>query len=409
MAVYEGDMVLYKVGSPQDPDSGISNDASVISDNGDYCWPGGILYYEMPANHPRRDDILQAINTLNNETNLTIKPKSANVEDYIFIKSDKGCWAGVGKYGGRQELNIGQHCSIGSIIHEFIHAAGFMHEQARPDRDQYVQILFDNIKEGKEHNFETVDIVTSASSYDFGSIMHYSETAFSVKRDLNNNFLPTIRPKQPLPPGVIMGQRDGLSQKDVIGINARYGGPDSNCGGPLCKNLQSKQMNDGKVWLTQNLDCELPNSYCYENNPENCKNYGRLYTFEAAKEGCAQLGEGWRLPTIEEWETLANQYGGLSTDENKQAGNAAYQALIAGGAAGFNALPGGAWLDRHDGQERKFLRLDMHGMYWSSTEGSDISGIQDPAFYTHFIKDSSKAYRFSEEKKQAYSVRCIKD
>src|SRR5258705_764428 len=56
-----------------------------------------------------------------------------------------------------------------------------------------------------------------------------------------------------------------------------------------------KVLLDGKLWMTANLDVNIPNSYCYENVKENCQQYGRVYTWESAKEGCKLLGEGWRL------------------------------------------------------------------------------------------------------------------
>ena len=37
-----------------------------------------------------------------------------------------------------------------------------------------------------------------------------------------------------------------------------------------------------RVWMSENYNQEVPGSWCYDNNPENCKKYGRLYTYEAA-------------------------------------------------------------------------------------------------------------------------------
>ena len=55
----------------------------------------------------------------------------------------------VGKVGGKQRLSLGNGCVYsGTIIHEFLHAVGFYHEQSRPDRDQYVRINLQNVRGG---------------------------------------------------------------------------------------------------------------------------------------------------------------------------------------------------------------------------------------------------------------------
>ena len=38
-----------------------------------------------------------------------------------------------------------------------MHALGIWHEQMRPDRDQYVKILFENVKPEHKHNFDKLN------------------------------------------------------------------------------------------------------------------------------------------------------------------------------------------------------------------------------------------------------------
>uniref|UniRef100_T1IJI0 Metalloendopeptidase n=1 Tax=Strigamia maritima TaxID=126957 RepID=T1IJI0_STRMM len=73
-----------------------------------------------------------------------------NQEDYIEIKAEQGCASEVGRQRGRQVVSLdGPFCmGNGVIVHELNHAIGFWHEQNRPDRDNYVIVIFENIKPG---------------------------------------------------------------------------------------------------------------------------------------------------------------------------------------------------------------------------------------------------------------------
>jgi uncharacterized protein (TIGR02145 family) len=102
----------------------------------------------------------------------------------------------------------------------------------------------------------------------------------------------------------------------------------------------SKRMADGKQWTSRNLGVQSVPSYCYADLEQNCRRYGRLYTWESARQACQALGDGWRLPTDDEWRQLAKQYGGMH-DDAPDGGKQAYHALLAGGGTGFDALLGG--------------------------------------------------------------------
>ena len=67
----------------------------------------------------------------------------------------------------------------GTIQHEFMHALGLMHEQSRGDRDNYINIHWNNVQPGMEHNFNKYDHFRTVYGYDYSSVMHYDWYAFS--------------------------------------------------------------------------------------------------------------------------------------------------------------------------------------------------------------------------------------
>ncbi|KAF5880287.1 high choriolytic enzyme 1-like, partial [Clarias magur] len=96
-------------------------------------------------------------------------------KDYIFIKSDVGCYSYVGRQVGEQVLSLDRKgCVFFKVIqHELLHALGFHHEQSRSDRDEHVKILYENIEPGKENNFKKYDTINLNTTYDYNSVMHY--------------------------------------------------------------------------------------------------------------------------------------------------------------------------------------------------------------------------------------------
>jgi uncharacterized protein (TIGR02145 family) len=121
----------------------------------------------------------------------------------------------------------------------------------------------------------------------------------------------------------------------------------------------SRRMPDGKQWTTGNLNVNTDPSYCYEDAELNCRRYGRLYTWESAQRACQSLGDGWRLPTSDEWKQMAKQYGGIG-DDSDDSGRAAFAALQSGGSSVFNALLGG-----NRSVDGKYERSPAHGFYWT--------------------------------------------
>ena len=161
----------------------------------------------------------------------------------------------------------------------------------------------------------------------------------------------------------------------------------------------SRRMADGKQWTTRNLNVNTEPSYCYEDAEQNCRRYGRLYTWESARRVCQSLGGGWRLPADDEWRQMAKHYGGVSEDSDDR-GKAAYKTLLAGGDSGFGALLGGG--RSGDGQ---YERLEAHGFYWTASESDPASG-----WFYNFGRGGQALHRQSGgEKERAFSVRCVRE
>ncbi len=71
---------------------------------------------------------------------------------------------------------------------------GFVHSQSRTDRDKYIEIHRENIKEGKEGNFEIRQYSdTFGLAYGYDSVMHYGGFFFSAN---NLRTITTIDPSQ---------------------------------------------------------------------------------------------------------------------------------------------------------------------------------------------------------------------
>jgi hypothetical protein len=117
------------------------------------------------------------------------------------------------------EKRIGCHNKTEIIIHELVHALGFDHEQNRPDRDDYVEIIFENIQTGeKNYDFqklEPTEFQDLKIPYDYESIMHYS--SFN-DHSINKN-LPTMKA---IKPPFAINPNNTLSTYDIMKIRKLY-------------------------------------------------------------------------------------------------------------------------------------------------------------------------------------------
>jgi hypothetical protein len=61
------------------------------------------------------------------------------------------CYADFARVGGKQQVSLSDECvDYPTVIHEFMHVVGFIHEHQRDDRDGYVKIVWNNIIPGMD-------------------------------------------------------------------------------------------------------------------------------------------------------------------------------------------------------------------------------------------------------------------
>jgi astacin len=227
IAVMDGDMVLGDAATlalrhavpslfgrgAGDPDRKYSSAVS----NRSLLWPNGVIPYELDASVASQAEYIHWAIDRMNETEIQLRPRTAADVDYVVFVNpgDGGCSATMGRVGGRQTINLAEACGGPSTIHEIMHAAGFMHEHSRADRDAYVTIAWNEIEPSKATWFEKRKATeVDPGPYDYGSIMHYGSESFS--RTGNPTIIPHIADAP-------IGQRNGLSELDRAGISALYG------------------------------------------------------------------------------------------------------------------------------------------------------------------------------------------
>ncbi|KAF8765217.1 astacin-like metalloprotease toxin 1 [Argiope bruennichi] len=150
-------------------------------------WPGGIVPYEEDPGLNKtvmRFILERAFNHYLKHTCIKFVPRT-NEHDYIRIFPGQGCYSYVGRVGGQQPVSLGLGCGWeATIIHELGHAVGFYHEQNRSDRDDYLTIYWENIKEGAEDQFMKLKPNQNQllTPFDYESIMLYGSMSFSKDR-----------------------------------------------------------------------------------------------------------------------------------------------------------------------------------------------------------------------------------
>eukprot|EP00794_Sanderia_malayensis_P014216 gene14216-15699_t len=188
-----------------------------------YLWRTRVVPYEISSGEftqSEQDSIVSALKIFEAKTCLTFVLRSTQAHWIKFQKLD-GCYSPVGRSfwrTGFQTISLAQGClGQSTILHEVMHSLGFWHEQSRPDRDNYIEILWENIIDDEKYNFEKYTHLKADNlgvNYDYQTLMHYSRKAFS------KNGQPTM--KAIGNENLELGTSLTLSESDIVQINAMY-------------------------------------------------------------------------------------------------------------------------------------------------------------------------------------------
>jgi len=164
--------------------------AAIINEN--HLWPKSIIPWKMTDQFKESENgvkvVYAAMKEWMEKTCIVFTPagsethKSAGHDSKITIFTGIGCYSRVGFTGGHG-VSLGQGCKFhGVALHELGHSIGLHHEQSRSDRDDSLKVLRQNAnsRPGIQLNFEIQKNTNSRGiGYDFCSIMHYGNLAFS--------------------------------------------------------------------------------------------------------------------------------------------------------------------------------------------------------------------------------------
>ena len=184
-------------------------------------WPRGTIPFHIDKSVVQKDTLEDAISYLNEETPLNLIPAQQDDENILFfLKGDEPlCLSFVGMVAAEQPIYLDEKCGFQEILHEILHAAGLYHEQSREDRDNFVEVVWDNIKEDFYFQFEKIPFllqpVYERTSFDFQSIMLYPPNMFS-----HTSGLDTMKPLERA--DTISPTQRGLSEGDKEKLRLLY-------------------------------------------------------------------------------------------------------------------------------------------------------------------------------------------
>jgi hypothetical protein len=189
------------------------------------------------------------------------------------------------------------------------------------------------------------------------------------------------------------------------------------------------EVTDSAAWgnLTTGAWCY------YDNDPANGPIYGKLYNWYAVNDPRGLAPIGYRVPTVEDWDALAECLGGASIAglPMRMTGNVGddtgywsdnstppFPFIPGTNTSGFSGLPGGArnhWYQPPPSSGAYFFNINEIGQWWSATNLTPDNPLnpfyngQGDSYYYGLRYNFTNLSKSTAYNNYAMSVRLIKD
>ena len=146
--------------------------------------------------------------------------------------------------------------------------------------------------------------------------------------------------------------------------------------------------------------CEEAEFYSACDPIESLNAFGRLYNWYAVNNIHEICPSTWHVPADVEWDVLDEAMGGGNLTDEALKSTVGWNSDNGTNASGFSAIPSG----KRDVPGGDFIDAGDTGGWWSSTENGAAYA------WTRLLNTTaSELVRYGPNKKDGYSIRCIKD
>ena len=188
-------------------------------------WTDGVVPYRFAPDvvQSNRDRTREVMDEIESWCDVRFVPYTGVEPNWVTIRNSppgQGNSATVGQQAGGV-VNIVLWESKGMILHELMHTLGFLHEQSRADRDQYIELAACAFQNG---NYNIAPGAPMVGPYDFDSVTHYTPlwgcaggaVAFQIRQPYANHYQSSV--------GTWHFNYRGLSHGDIWALYKLYGG-----------------------------------------------------------------------------------------------------------------------------------------------------------------------------------------